>query len=580
MDRLIEEVGYEHWHRMLFARFLAENNLLMYPDSKAPVPVSLEECEELAANKGLRNGWELAANFAANMLPQIFRPDSPVFQLVLPPEYQQKLEKLLGDLPPQVFTASDSLGWVYQFWQAKRKEEVNASEIKIGARELPAVTQLFTEPYMVSFLLDNSLGAWWAAHRLTAIDLETAKSEQELRQKASLPGLPLSYLRFVKDAHGSWIPAAGKFVGWPQDLSELRVLDPCCGSGHFLVAAFMMLVAMQMGSQSISAKDAIDEVLRDNIHGLEIDRRCVELAAFALALTAWRYPDAGGYRRLPELNVACSGLSVTSTKEDWLALAGDDDNLSYLLSLLHEQFKDASILGSLINPKIDLSKGGLIGISWETIAPLLMTALSEEENDEKTEMGVVAQGVAKAAELLACKYHLVLTNVPYLGKARQCKTLSDYCEKNYSLAKYDLATVFLDRCLELCYEYGTASIVLPQNWLFLSRYEEYRLKLLKNDFWHMIARLGPGAFETISGEVVKVILVSLSRGNVVKENSTLQTSLSPAQIGCVDVSEFVNAAEKSDSACINGNQTCGSSFTNKESGCKDLFRTRRSWGAP
>ncbi len=145
LGRLTEEVAYEHWHRMLFAQFLAENNLLMYPDPHSPVAVSLAECEDLAVDEGARNGWELAARFAARMLPQIFRVDSPVFELELPPERQQQLEKLISDLPVEVFMASDSLGWVYQFWQANRKEQINKSEVKIGARELPAVTQLFTE---------------------------------------------------------------------------------------------------------------------------------------------------------------------------------------------------------------------------------------------------------------------------------------------------------------------------------------------------------------------------------------------------------------------------------------------------
>lgn len=207
LDRLIEEVAYEHWHRMLFARFLAENNLLMYPDPDDPVAVTLEECEDLAAGEGAGNGWALAARFAARMLPQIFRLDSPVFQLILPPEHQQKLEMLLADLPFEVFTASDSLGWIYQFWQAKKKDEVNASEVKIGARELPAVTQLFTEPYMVSFLLDNSLGAWWAARNLTESDLKNAASEEELRSKAAIPGVSLEYLRFVQQEDGNWMPA-------------------------------------------------------------------------------------------------------------------------------------------------------------------------------------------------------------------------------------------------------------------------------------------------------------------------------------------------------------------------------------
>ena len=165
---------------------------------------------------------------------------------------------------------------------------MNHSEVKIGARELPAVTQLFTEPYMVDFLLDNSLGAWWAGRRLTDTDFESAGSEEELRQKAAVPGVPLQYLRFVKGENGKWRPAAGTFDKWPCNLEELKVMDPCCGSGHFLVAAFLMLVPIRMELEGLSARDAADAVLRDNLHGLELDQRCVELAAFALAMTAWR----------------------------------------------------------------------------------------------------------------------------------------------------------------------------------------------------------------------------------------------------------------------------------------------------
>ena len=169
IDLLVQEVAYEHWHRMLFARWLAESHLLMVPDPVAPIAVTLAECAELAADPDLAQGavdaWDLAARFAAHMLPQIFRPTSPVFQVTLPTEAQQALEGLVEGLDPAVFTSSDGLGWVYQFWQSKRKDEVNAAEVKIGARELPAVTQLFTEPYMVSFLLDNALGAWWVGRR-------------------------------------------------------------------------------------------------------------------------------------------------------------------------------------------------------------------------------------------------------------------------------------------------------------------------------------------------------------------------------------------------------------------------------
>ncbi|MFV0436852.1 MAG: Eco57I restriction-modification methylase domain-containing protein [Desulfopila sp.] len=543
MDRLIEEVAYEHWHRMLFARFLAENNLLMYPDPDDPVAVTLEECEDLAADEGAANGWELAARFAARMLPQIFRLDSPVFQLVLPPEHQQKLERLVADLELPVFTASDSLGWVYQFWQAKKKDEVNASEVKIGARELPAVTQLFTEPYMVSFLLDNSLGAWWAARRLSEADLKNASSEEELRRKAAIPDVPLDYLRFVQQEDGTWTPAAGTFDGWPEQLADLKTLDPCCGSGHFLVAAFLMLVPMCMERDGLSAREAVDAVLRENIHGLELDQRCVELAAFALALTAWKYPSAGGYRVLPELNVACSGLSISAKKEEWLALAGDNTNLRIGLEELYKQFKDAPVLGSLINPESSLGKGSLFELKWEEVGPLLTKALASERDDERSEIGVVAKGVAKAASILADVYQFVITNVPYLGRGGQTELLMNYSDKHYSEGSSDLATTFLLRCLDFCSSDGTTSLVCSQYWLFLKSYAGLRKKLLSTSTIDGIARLGPRAFETISGEVVNVALVTLSK-QAINANS----------IKCfygLDVSSQKTAAEKASALLAN-----------------------------
>lgn len=554
IERLQEEVAYEHWHRMLFARFLAENNLLMYPDPDEPVAISLEECEDLAADEGAANGWELAGRYASQMLPQIFRVDSPVFELKLAPNHQLDLEKLLVSLPAEVFTASDSLGWVYQFWQANNKERINKSEVKIGARELPAVTQLFTEPYMVSFLLDNSLGAWWAARRISEDDFKNATSENELRQKAAIDGVPLDYLRFVQGENGAWEPASGKFDAWPEQLSELSTLDPSCGSGHFLVAAFNMLVPLRMELEQLDAQQAVDAVLRDNIHGLELDQRCVELAAFAIAISAWKYPNAGGYRVLPEIQVACSGLAINAAKDEWKQLAahmGGKHNLSIAMDWLHDNFKDAPVLGSLMNPAKSKAAGL---VSWQELAEALDKALANDEvnatqtNEQQEavhENAVVAQGMAKAAKLLASQYQWVITNVPYLKSGKQNDSLKDFCERAYYVARADLATAFLQRCLDFCLNSGTSSIVMPQNWLFLSSYKKFREQLLVNERWKLIARLGPGAFETISGEVVKAILINISRGNPKpRYNDIFNNELDVNNIAGIDVSESRTPSEK------------------------------------
>ena len=514
---LVQECAFEQWHGMLFARFLAENNLLIEPDMG--VAVTLDECEELAKNL-VRSGdaadrgidkWLLAARFAHAMLPQVFRADLPVFEVRFAQEHRQQLEALVEGLPAEVFTASDALGWVYQFWQSRKKAEVNRSEAKIGADELPPVTQLFTEPYMVSFLLDNSLGAWWAVGRLTDADFETAQSEAELRERAAIPGAPLEYLRFVQetDANGQprWRPAAGTFDGWPEHLGGFKVLDPCCGSGHFLIAAFSMLVPMRMALEGLNAADAVYAVIRDNLHGLEIDARCVEIAVFALALAAWRYPDAGGYRPLPRMNVACSGLSVGTAKAQWTALAAGRHNLRIAMDWLYDVFKDAPTLGSLLNPAA--TDAGKLA-DWPDVSKLLTEALADGESDEQREAALAASGLTKAADLLAGQYHLVATNVPYLVRGKQSEKLRQFCAR-YRAAKKDLATVFLERCLELCAYGGVANLVLPQNWLFLTSYRKLREKLLKTETWRLLVRLGEGGFESPTAAGAFVALLTFSR---------------------------------------------------------------------
>ena len=517
LQHLVWEVAYEHWHRMLFARFLAENGLLMW---EMGAPVSLEDCQNLVDHEhamlegeklGSKTQWELAGKLAARMLPQVFKPQSPVFELAFAPEHQRELERLLAGLPTEVFNASDSLGWVYQFWQAKRKDEVNASEVKIGADELPAVTQLFTEPYMVDFLLHNSLGAWWMT-----------------RHPGKPCPVPLTYLRTLEDG----TPAAGKFEGWPNRLTEFKLLDPCCGSGHFLVAAFLLLVPMRMAAEGLSARDAVDAVLAGNLHGLELDARCVEIAVFALALAAWRFPDENGdplgvRADMPAPQIACCGLKVAAKPEDWMALVPDDAPNAQLLGqelrLLHASFVQAPLLGSLLDPARSL-KNDLATSSFDTLRNLLGRALATERpatlwgqpselQDDSWDLAFTAKGLLDAARLLDGRYHLVVTNVPYLARSKQLDALKDFCEAHYPEAKNDLANVFLERCLELSCDRGAGvvQIVMPQNWLFLTSYRKQRESLLKSEQWNLLARLGEGGFDSPQAAGAFIILLTQTR---------------------------------------------------------------------
>jgi hypothetical protein len=483
------------------------------------------------------------------MLPQIFRVDDVLLDVELPVNDRLPLEKLLAGLPSQVFTADDSLGWVYQFWQSKKKDEVNKSGQKIDGRSLPAVTQLFTEHYMVEFLLHNTIGAWWGArHGLKrSAELEPRKEENgrdiEPRMKHGLNtdkdnnkrvsdsdpcfirvssvaenefvssmAKTFTYLRWRDDG----TPAAGTFEGWPKTLREFTMLDPCCGSGHFLVAGFHLLVPLRMHDEGLSAKEAVDAVLRENLFGLEIDPRCTQIAAFALAMAAWKFSDENGeplgYRPLPPLNVACSGQGVVGTKEQWTRFADGDSRFKEGMERLYDLFRKAPTLGSLIDPHTVADD--LFALGFESLKGTLDRALKKNESKsdpDRAAAGVAAQGIALAASLMAREFTLVATNVPYLGKrGKVADELIDYIVDVHPAARADLATAFVERCLGLCAQRGTAALVTPQNWMFLTTYKGLRERLLRELTWGMVANLGPGAFETISGEVVKAALYVLS----------------------------------------------------------------------
>ncbi|NQT20711.1 MAG: SAM-dependent DNA methyltransferase, partial [Planctomycetes bacterium] len=402
------------------------------------------------------------------------------------------------------------LGWTYQFWQAHRKNEVNKSGKKIGADEIAPVTQLFTEDYMVEFLLHNTIGAWWAGKMgpIKADTEEEARAQAALPARDGVPGISWTYLRFVQDEKTkTWRPAAGAFDGWPKFARLIRLLDPCMGSGHFLVFALPILVRLRMEEEKLSAQAAVVGVLKDNIHGLEIDERCTQIAAFNVALTAWKL---AGYHVLPSLNLACSGLAPSGTESEWVEVAGENALARNGMVRLHSLFKDAPILGSLINPHV--LNVAMFEAEFHEMLPMLTAALTLNDShkakieNDTIELAVIAQGLAKAAELLSGHFTLVITNVPYLKGGDHGALLKLFCETNYPKSKYDLATVFIERCQKFLSDGAHMAVVTQQYWLFLKYYEGLRESIIRNTEMPLFVSLGPGAFEQISGEVVNVCL--------------------------------------------------------------------------
>jgi len=220
-----------------------------------------------------------------------------------------------------------------------------------------------------------------------------APDEAALRAACALPGYHWDYLRFIRE-EGAWRPAAGTFLGWPTRAAEITVLDPCCGSGHFLTEALAALAALRGAEENLSATDAVTAVLRDNLHGLEIDGRCVQIAAFALAITAWRIGGAG--TKLPTPHVAWVGAPPPLPKSEFAALANGNAELQRGLEALHDLFAQAPLLGSLIEVTGgDLASPTRVARIEESIAALVEKMRGAEP--ERAEGALAARGMADAA---------------------------------------------------------------------------------------------------------------------------------------------------------------------------------------
>ena len=253
---------------------------------------------------------------------------------------------------------------------------------------------------------------------------------------------------------------------------------------------------MRIEEEGLSEKQAADAVLLDNLFGLEIDPRCTQIAAFALALAAWK---VGGYRELPLPNIACSGIAVEGQLETWTQLAGSDENLRYTLERLYNLFRNAPDLGSLIDPNNVPLKERMFASDYIQVEPLLQRALAKERvkgDPVSSVFGAAAEGMVKAARLLARTYTLVVTNVPYLNSGKQSETLKRFSEEHYPDAKADLATAFLERCRTFTMPDSSYALVTPQNWRFLGSYLNLRKKMLVEQTWNGVVNLGAKAFQT------------------------------------------------------------------------------------
>jgi len=445
------------------------------------------------------------------------------------------------------FADPDAIGWAYQFYQEEAKAEIYAKLSrggKVATRsEIAAATQLFTEPYMVKWLLQNSLG----------------RSYHEIYPDSSLPA---AWEYYVKPDQ---LDMSTTF-----NLASLTVLDPCMGSGHFLREAFDTLVAMYREQfHTLSATEIADRILSHHLYGIDIDPRAAQLSVLTLYLRAWelvrderrkeRKPGLGTYTP-PAMNLATTPTSLTQgALQRHLRRHPQDMPLKPLLESIFAGLEQSDILGSLLRPKeyldhaiAELQRPHTIHIDFDPAEAELRGTITEMANRDpvglrqmlleriadtfKAEAGntddvsaalfgrEAEQGV-RLLQLLDRRYAVIVTNPPYMGSRQMNPLLREFIEKYYPSGKRDLYATFILRCLELCRPNGRVAMVTMQGWMFQRSFADLRAVpkekliedrkkskfkgLLRETSIEAIAHLGANAFEEITGEVVQNVMFTL-----------------------------------------------------------------------
>jgi len=459
------------------------------------------------------------------------------------------------------------LGWVYQFWNDPEREALD-EKIRNGGKienhEIAAKTQLFTDRYMVEWLLQNSLGQLWlemcqrqgwtpevvASGTLDRLEQRRAewrelRAQGQVDEEALMPVENELEERWKYYVPRPLAPAGQAAAGVPEELRQLKLFDPACGSGHFLVIAFDLLVALyeeeaRHRGQPLSPAEVARSIVENNLHGLDIDPRAVQIAAAALWLKVKSYLHTSAGRSLPEppglsrMNLVASNLGLSSLPPDDPALlelvtrVEDETGISQELTLrLVETLKGADHLGSL------LKVGEALDRAVQAQAPLLAggAPLSPEQaragllgrleqfvaaHSHSEDLGLrlrgeqLAQGVRFIRLVREGQYHLVVGNPPYQNGGKTADFA--YLARHYPLGKSDLYTAFLLRGLQLCRPQGLSSLLTLRGWMFLGNFEKLRQQLLAENSLLLLGDLDRGAFEQILDEVVAVTISVFRRG--------------------------------------------------------------------
>ena len=568
-QQVMEEVAYTWFNRFIALRFMEVNGYLpshvrVFTDEAnqfkpqilaEAINIELDglDMQKVYAFKNANDDDGLfkymvivQCNALSAILPGMFQRIADYTELLFPDNLLREgsvLQQMIELIPEEDWKdAVQIIGWLYQYYNAEKKDEVFAAlkkNVKITKENIPAATQLFTPDWIVRYMVENSLGRLWLEH-LAATGEGYHYSygvDGECSAAAFVNADKVSALK------GNWKYYLDEATQEPEvqaQLDEIRkeyatmtpeqikCIDPCCGSGHIL--AYLFDVLMQIyESYGYTTREAVASIVQNNLYGLDIDDRAAQLAYFAVMMKARQY-DRRFFSRGIQPHVYAIQNSNSMPAESWGYL-GEEEQIA---RRLWDSFADAKEYGSLVKPEVTLEEldqleARLVQMDERSGDGSLFTMTFTQ-----TALDVLCP-LMELAQVLVQKYDVVVTNPPYMGSSGMGTKLADFVKKNYPDSKSDLFAVFIEACGKMTRKDGFQAMITQHAWMFLSSFEKLRAKLLQKDTINM-AHLGARAFDEIGGEVVQTTSFVLRNGHIADYKGTYCRLIEPTtQQGKEDV---------------------------------------------
>ena len=441
-------------------------------------------------------------NALNKILPGMFQKIADYTELLLPDNLLREgsvIQQMIELIPEDDWKdAVQIIGWLYQYYNSEKKDDVFAAlkkNVKITKENIPAATQLFTPDWIVRYMVENSLGRLWLeGHPDVKSQLLPTEGEQSAYAAGNREPEDTKWHYYLEEAEqepevqAQLAEIRKEYAALTPD--QLKVIDPCSGSGHILAYMFDVLMKIYE-SYGYTTREAVESIVENNLYGLDIDDRAAQLAYFAVMMKARQYDRRFFSRGIqPHVYAIVESNHVDKFAVDYFC--NGDAKLTATMDTIIKELHDAKEYGSILT---------VTPQDW-TVLYERFAEIAEDINMSRETALRELLPLVQVAEALAQKYAVVVTNPPYMSASGMIADLSDYVKKNYPDSKSDLFAVFIEKCNQMVKKNGYQAMITQHAWMFLSSFEKLRGKLLHTDIVNM-AHLGARAFEEIGGEVVQ-----------------------------------------------------------------------------